>query len=102
MPRHGFVAKKKIIHLQMPDLYSIVRVKAGKAVEFGLKWGINHIGCGFVQGLLLAGSQNASDTKFCIEALKAHQATFGSAPETYGSDRGVNIPQTRWLSSILT
>jgi len=33
----GFVASKKIIHLQMSDLYSIVRGKAGKRVEFGLK-----------------------------------------------------------------
>jgi hypothetical protein len=86
--RTGFVAKKKLIHLTMPDLYSIVRGKAGKAVEFGLKWGISRIGGGFVQGFLLAGGRNASDTKFCMEALKLHQATFGAAPEIYGYDRG--------------
>ncbi len=43
----GFVAPKKIIHLQMPELYSIVRGKAGKSAEFGIKWGLSRID-GFV------------------------------------------------------
>jgi hypothetical protein len=84
----GFVASKKIIHLQIPELYAIVRGKAGKKVEFGLKWGISRIGSGFVQGFLLAGQQNGSDQNFCIEALKQHKAIFGKAPVTYGFDRG--------------
>lgn len=82
----GFVASKKIIHLQMDDLYSIVRGKAGKTVEFGLKWGINRIGNGFLQGFLMSG--NVADQKFCLEAVKYHQAVFGRAPETFGFDRG--------------
>ncbi|MGK5086503.1 hypothetical protein WDW86_03000 [Bdellovibrionota bacterium FG-2] len=44
----GFVAPKKIIHLKMSELYSIVRGKAGKSVEFGLKWGVSRIGGGFI------------------------------------------------------
>jgi transposase, IS5 family len=88
----GKVARGKIIHLQMPSIYSIVRGKAGKAVEFGLKWGISRIGGGFVLGFLLAGGRNASDTKFCIEALNQHQALFGEAPEVYGFDRGGHSP----------
>ena len=32
----GCVAKKKIIHLKMSELYSVVRGKAGKRTEFGL------------------------------------------------------------------
>ena len=84
----GFVASKKIIHLQMSDLYSIVRGKAGKRVEFGLKWGINRLGGGFLQGFLLAGGKHASDQRFCIEALKRHQAVFGAAPKVFGYDRG--------------
>jgi hypothetical protein len=83
----GFVAAKKIIHLQMPELYSIVRGKAGKSVEFGLKWGISRVD-GFVLGFLINNGVNASDQKFCIEALKQHVELFGEAPETYGFDRG--------------
>jgi hypothetical protein len=84
----GFVANKKIIHLQMAELYSIVRGKAGKNVEFGLKWAINRIGDGFLQGFLLAGGRHASDQKFCLESIKHHQRTFGEAPKTFGFDRG--------------
>ena len=83
----GFVASKKIIHLQMSELYSIVRGKAGKSVEFGLKWGINRID-GFVLGFLMNNGSNASDQKFCLEAIKEHIALFGQAPETFGFDRG--------------
>ena len=49
----GFVVGKKILHLHMDDVYSIVRGKAGKSVEFGIKWGINRLGGGFVQGFTL-------------------------------------------------
>jgi len=84
----GFVAAKKIIHLQMPDVYSIVRGKAGKRVEFGLKWGISRIGSGFVQGFLVGGGKNAADQRFCLESIKVHQACFGAAPEIFGYDRG--------------
>ena len=84
----GFVAKKKIIHLKMADIYSIVRGKAGKQVEFGIKWGINRIGGGFVQGFTLTGNKHASDLKFCQNAWMLHEETFGSAPKTFGFDRG--------------
>ncbi len=84
----GFVAHKKIIHLYMDDLYSIVRGKAGKNVEFGLKWGVNRIGSGFVQGFLLNGGEHRSDIQFCKEAINIHQESFGEAPNIYGFDRG--------------
>lgn len=88
----GKVAKGKIIHLQMPDIYAIVRGKAGKAVEFGLKWGISRIGGGFIHGFLLAGGRNGSDGRFCLEAIKQHVSIFGKAPEVYGFDRGGYSP----------
>jgi len=84
----GCVAAGKIIHLQMHQLYSIVRGKAGKKVEFGLKWGINRIKGGFITGFLLNGGKHFSDKKFSIEAINHHINQFGSAPETYGFDRG--------------
>jgi IS5 family transposase len=84
----GFVAPKKIIHLKMAELYAIVRGKAGKSVEFGLKWGINRIGGGFVQGFLINEGENSSDKRFCMEALKIHKATHGKVPKVFGFDRG--------------
>jgi IS5 family transposase len=84
----GFVAPKKIIHLKMSKLYSIVRGKAGKSVEFGLKWGINRIGGGFVQGFLINNGEHSSDKKFCMEAIKEHEAALGEVPKVYGFDRG--------------
>ena len=71
----------------MIELYSIVRGKAGKSVEFGLKWGINCID-GFVMGFLMNNGINTSDKKFCLQAVKEHIACFGEPPETYGFDRG--------------
>jgi len=84
----GFVAPKKIIHLKMSELYAIVRGKAGKSVEFGLKWGISRIGGGFVQGFLIDGGKHSSDKLFCMEALRVHQETHGVVPKVYGFDRG--------------
>lgn len=84
----GFVANKKIIHLQMSDLYAIVRGKAGKTVEFGRKWGINRIGGGFLQGFLMGDGEHASDKVFCLEAIKQHQRLFQKSPRKFGFDRG--------------
>jgi len=84
----GFVANKKIIHLQMSDLYSIVRGKAGKSVEFGRKWGISRIGGGFLHGFLLGDGEHASDKQFCMESLKQHQRIFHDVPKKFGFDRG--------------
>jgi len=83
----GFVAPKKIIHLQMSELYSIVRGKAGKSVEFGIKWGISRID-GFAQGFVMDDFANVSDKKFCIDSIQKHIELFGEAPETFGFDRG--------------
>lgn len=96
----GFVAAKKIIHLQSPELYSIVRGKAGKSVEFGLKWGINRID-GFVLGFMINNGAHASDQKFCIEAIKEHIGLFDKVPRTFGFDRGgyslANIKRAKGL-----
>ena len=71
----------------MTELYAIVRGKAGKSVEFGLKWRINRID-GFVMGFLINNGVNASDQKFCIESIREHIQVFGLPPKTFGFDRG--------------
>jgi len=83
----GFVAPKKIIHLQMSELYSIVRGKAGKSVEFGIKWGISRID-GFAQAFVMDNVANVSDKKFCIDSIQKHIEIFGEAPGIFGFDRG--------------
>jgi len=97
----GFVAPKKIIHLKMAELYAIVRGKAGKSVEFGLKWGISRIGGGFVQGFLINDGKHCSDKQFCMEAIRVHQQTHGKPPKIYGFDRGgyskKNIKQAKMM-----
>src|ERR1041385_2055327 len=48
--RTGFVAANKIVSLQMPEVYAIVRGKIGKPVEFGLNWGMTRLRGGFLFG----------------------------------------------------
>ena len=84
----GFVASKKIIHLMMTELDAIVRAKSGKKVEFGLKWGINRMKGGFLQGFLIDGGKYTSDKRFCIEALKVFHKEMGQLPKIFGFDRG--------------
>ena len=84
----------------MSELYSIVRGKAGKSVEFGIKLGISRID-GFVLGFLINEDHHSSDQKFCIEAIKEHILIFGKAPKKFGFDRGdhsnINIKRAKAL-----
>src|SRR5207248_5986024 len=50
--RTGYVAAGKIINVHMPELYSIVRGKIGKTVEFGLNWGIARLRGGYLLATL--------------------------------------------------
>ena len=82
------VASGKIISLQIPQLYSIVRGKVGKAVEFGLSWGIRRLSGGYLLATLAQNRRELQDTKFAVRAVKDHIALFGKAPRAYAYDRG--------------
>jgi len=84
----GHVAANKIINLQIPELYAIVRGKAGKAVEFGLKWGIARLRGGFLLATLGKDKRELEDSKFATRAVKDHIGLFGKAPKGYAYDRG--------------
>jgi Transposase domain (DUF772) len=84
----GFVAADKIISLHIPELYSIVRGKVGKKVEFGLNWGFTRLRGGFLLARLAVNRRELQDTKYAVEAVKDHQALFGKAPRAYAYDRG--------------
>lgn len=86
--RTNRVAKSKIISLHIPELYSIVRGKVGKAVEFGLNWGITRLRGGFLLATLAKDKDELHDSKFAVRAAKDHEALFGKPPKAYAYDRG--------------
>jgi hypothetical protein len=86
--RTGWVAANKIVSLQIPDIYAIVRGKVGKAVEFGLNWGITRLRGGFLLATLAKDKRELQDSRFAVRAVKDHMALFGRAPRKYAYDRG--------------
>ena len=85
--RTGFVAKNKIVSLHIPEIYAIVRGKVGKAVEFGLNWGIERLRGGFLLATLAKDKLELQDSRFAVQAVKNHKALFGKAPRSYAYDR---------------
>src|SRR5713101_7665483 len=84
----GWVARDKIISLHIPELYSIVRGKVGKTVEFGLTWGMTRLKGGFLLARLATSKNDLLDSKFAVSAVDEHIALFGKPPEAYAYDRG--------------
>ena len=84
----GFVAADKIISLHIPELYSIVRGKVGKTVEFGLTWGIRRLKGGYLLASVATNRRELVDAKFAVKAVEDHIALFGKAPSAYAYDRG--------------
>jgi len=99
--RTGWVAKDKIVSLHIPELYSIVRNKVGKAVEFGLSWGIARLRGGFLLATLAKDKRDVQDSKFAVRAVKDHIALFGKPPKGYAYDRagwsGENVVELKKL-----
>lgn len=86
--RTGWVAKGKLISLHLPELYSIVRGKIGKKVEFGLRWGFTRLRGGFLLARLGRDRLELYDPRFAVSAVRDHIAMFGTAPHAYAYDRG--------------
>lgn len=84
----GRVASGKIVSLYIPELYSIVRGKVGKPVEFGLTWGIRRLRGGFLLATVAESKRELHDTRFVLSAVDEHVGLFGEPPEEYGYDRG--------------
>jgi IS5 family transposase len=84
----GRVASGKIVSLYIPELYSIVRGKVGKSVEFGLTWGIRRLRGGFLLATVAESKGELHDTRFAVSAVDEHIALFGKPPKEYGYDRG--------------
>jgi len=86
--RTGKVAADKIINIHIPELYSIVRGKVSKPVEFGLAWGITRLRGGFMLATMASNRRELIDTKFAVRAVDHCIALFGKAPRAYAYDRG--------------
>jgi hypothetical protein len=84
----GFVAADKIISLHIPELYSVVRGKIGKKVEFGLSWGIRSLKGGYLLATMATNRRELVDAKFAVKAVEQHTALFGKSPHAYAYDRG--------------
>lgn len=84
----GYVASGKIISLHLPELYSILRGKVGKKVEFGLSWGIRRLRGGYLMATLAAVKNQVVDSRFAVSAVEEHIAFFGKPPKAYAYDRG--------------
>ncbi len=99
--RTGFVAAGKVINLHIPELYSIVRGKVGKTVEFGLSWGITRLGGGFVLATVASTKSAMTDTTFAVQAVKDLAKLFGKAPRSYAYDRaGHSIKNVQSLRAL--
>jgi len=86
--RTGKVAANKIINVHIPELYSIVRGKVSKPVEFGLSWGITRLRGGFLLATMATNRRELLDTKFAVRAVDHCIALFGKPPRAYAYDRG--------------
>ena len=84
----GRVAVGKIISLHIPALYAVVRGKVGKAVEFGLIWGITRLGGGFVLAKRAKDKKELVDTRFAVRAVEDLIDRYGVVPRAYAYDRG--------------
>jgi hypothetical protein len=84
----GVVAKGKLIHAGITEARAIVKGKAGKRVEFGLKWLIHRLGGGYLFGQRVEAY--ADERKMPLCALAAYRALFGptATPEMMVYDRG--------------
>jgi len=91
--RTGFVAANKVISLQMPQVYSVVRGKVGKAVEFGLTWGVTRLRGGFLLATMAKQRRELVDAKFAVSAVEQHIALFGKAPRAFAYDRAGHSEQ---------
>src|SRR5262249_55405646 len=89
----GWVAANKVVSLQIPEIYSIVRGKVGKKVEFGLHWGITRLRGGFVLATLAKDKTELVDAQFAVRAVKDHIALFGKPPTAYAYDRAGSSAQ---------
>lgn len=86
--RTGEVAAGKVLSLHKSMPRYLCKGKLGKEAEIGRKWVINQLTNGF---LMVFAPENPSiaDTKCVAPSIEKVIEVFGTAPESYGTDRGM-------------
>ncbi len=85
--RTGFVAANKIVSIHIRELYSVVRGKVGKPIEFGLNWGITRLRGGFLLATLAQQRRELVDARFVVRSVDDCIGLFGMVPRAYAYDR---------------
>jgi hypothetical protein len=90
----GVVARGKLLHSAITEARAIVKNKAGKKVEFGLKWLVNRIKGGYVFGKVV--HPHSDEKKMPMEGLNNYREVFGAkaVPELIVYDRGGSCSPT--------
>jgi len=86
--RTGKVARNKIVSIQVPQVHAIVRGKAGRPVEFGMKWGFTRLGGGYLIARRAVHKTDIEDKRFVVQAVDELHRLFGQVPRLYAYDRG--------------
>src|SRR6266852_1384650 len=100
----GRVAKGKIINLHIPELYAIVGGKIGKAVEFGLQWGITRLRGGYLLATMATERNELVDARpyravwrsaacLCVRPRGAQPEERGGAEGARGQAGGTGPPR---------
>jgi transposase, IS5 family len=82
-------AAEKLLSLFEPQTQTIVRQKAGKAVEFGRKLWLDEVEGGIISRYAILPEGGGLDHPHLPESLTAHQQQFGHPPRLVAGDRGV-------------
>ena len=82
----GKVVSGKIISLFNTNFRAINRGKAGKKIEFGLKWGINQVRGGYVS-IFMHQAMMCHDANYAVMGVQEHIRIFGKPPKDFGFDR---------------
>lgn len=90
----GVVARGKLLHAAITEARAIVKNKAGKKVEFGLKWLVNRIKGGYVFGKVV--HPHSDEKKMPMQGLKNYREVFGkqAVPDFLVYDRGGSCTPT--------
>lgn len=90
----GVVARGKLLHAAITEARAIVKNKAGRKVEFGLKWLVNRIKGGYVFGKVV--HPHSDEKKMPMQGLKNYREVFGkqAVPDFLVYDRGGSCTPT--------
>ena len=94
-------AEEKLLSLYEPHTQTIVRHKAGKAVEFGRKLWVDEVDGGIISRYAILPEGGGLDHPHLPASLTGHVARFGHPPRVVAGDRGVFSPENERVAREL-